>query len=470
MFENSCKVIKDTINKSNNYELDDIGKNYYPKNNRDNPNNKIVNIPNLFTEISNTLAYHSELLGRLRDSDNNYDFDEMFKSINHKFESFYDEFSNLHKEISLNSSSKDIDNTNTILVNLSEKIDIQSSVVESLKNILSENYPADEMEKISDTFSELYNNLDSLNIILTEIKDSIANNSVSEEIFSLNSLITLLINTVDLQGTELSSIKESINNNSNDKDLNSILDKIDEFNNNTNNLILNINKTLDEQNGGINSLNESFTNFINKVNLENESISSMYDLLNTINDHIQSGFENMSSIPDLTLIQDKIENICNISADYNLMSMNENLISIMEMLDSNIVQIKSSVSSNELYYNSITDSLEKLNIKLSNFENISSKLDLFENNSLTLSQNLSNLHDEIVNLKSIILPITEELNLLKSDVNKIKNTIIESNQSNSQTVNNTSELNSIDNRLSLLSEELQKVIDVISSITIEPLN
>ena len=201
---------------------------------------------------------------------------------------------------------------------------------------------------------------------------------------------------------------------------------------------------------------------LNKIVSQNISPCDVQDIVNkALNSSLSKQNELISNIN---------ENISKIHNDNYLSSVNENIINMMQLLDNNSLKIKSSNSTNETYYKSISDSLEKLNSKLSNFENLNSKLDLFENSSVVLSQNFLDLNREIVKLKSIVLPISENLNLLKSDFNAFKDTVLNSHHSATESVDNTQEINLINNRLSLLDENLQKIMDIISSITIEPLN
>lgn len=623
-----------------------------------NTNNRELDIPTLFTEISDTLEHQSELLNNIKNSDKGSIYHNMFTDINNKFESFNNEFSNLHQEISLKSSVKDIDLTNAMIIKLSQKLDMQSSVINSISNLTSENCTIEDVQKVNETVMKLSDNIESLYSVLNEIKEISSASSTSEEITSLNSLVTLLLNTLDMQSAELSNLQESLQNNSDKSDLNNINSILAELNtkfentnslldniqtdinktcssedlmqtndfinnlsenlislhdsvniineittnipttdnmqtvidsitdvkniidqeqsnisslqenfkniifkediNNTNTLIVNLNKAIDVQNNTFNSLNSSFSDFMDDMNSRYDSFSSMQKMMYTINTDINTAIKDMSvSIPKLESIQSKMndvitvkdlesinnfitsiqkdheaqmsvlfsvkselvneikknsdtisalnkivsqnispcdvqdivnkalnsslskqnelisninENISKIHNDNYLSSVNENIINMMQLLDNNSLKIKSSNSTNETYYKSISDSLEKLNSKLSNFENLNSKLDLFENSSVVLSQNFLDLNREIVKLKSIVLPISENLNLLKSDFNAFKDTILNSHHSATESVDNTQEINLINNRLSLLDENLQKIMDIISSITIEPLN
>ncbi|POO85519.1 hypothetical protein, partial [Clostridium sp. 3-3] len=62
--------------------------------------------------------------------------------------------------------------------------------------------------------------------------------------------------------------------------------------------------------------------------------------------------------------------------------------------------------------------------------------------------------------------------LLQSDFNELKDTILTSySAKNDNSVpSDTSEINSINERLNIICENIQKVMDVISTITIEPLD
>lgn len=623
-----------------------------------NSNNRELDIPTLFTEISDTLEHQSELLNNIKNSDKGSIYQNMFVDINNKFESFNNEFSNLRQEISLKSSTKDIDLTNAMIIKLSQKLDMQSSVINSISDLTSENCTIDDVQKINETVMKLSDNMESLYSVLNEIKEISSASSTSEEIKSLNSLVTLLLNTLDMQGAELSNLQESLQNNADKSDLininsilaeldtkfentNSLLDNIktdinktcssqdlmqtNDFINNlsenlisihdsvnvinkitsnipttdnlqtvidsitdvkniinqeqskinnlqenltnilskedingTNTLIVNLNKAIDVQNNTFNSLKNSFSNFMDDMNSRYDSFSSMQKMIDTVNTDIKTAIKDISvSIPNLESIQNKMndvitvkdlesinnfitsiqkdheaqmsilfsvkselvneikknsdmisalnkivsqnisscdiqdmvnkalnsslskqnelisninENISKIHNNNDWSSVNENIINVMQLLDNNSLKIKSSNSTNETYYKSISDSLEKLNNKLSNFENLNSKLDLFENSSVVLSQNFLDLNREIVKLKSIVLPISEDLNLLKSDFNAFKDTVLNSQHSSTESVDNTQEINLINDRLSLLSENLQKIMDIISSITIEPLN
>ncbi|MEO2682706.1 hypothetical protein ABG958_19275, partial [Clostridium butyricum] len=127
---------------------------------------------------------------------------------------------------------------------------------------------------------------------------------------------------------------------------------------------------------------------------------------------------------------------------------------------------------NESYYKSITQSLEKFDAKLSSFEAINKKLDLFENNSTLLSNNFLDLNKEVEKLKNVVIPVSQNLELLQSDFNELKDTILTSySAKNDNSVpSDTSEINSINERLNIICENIQKVMDVISTITIEPLD
>ena len=613
--------------------------------NSNNINSRVLDIPAFFTEISNTLSHQSELLDSLKSYNDNSNLKNIFSNMSDKIENFYTEFSDLHQEISSKPWVKYIDLNNAMILKLSQKLDGQSLLLNSIKDIASENCSLSDIEKTNDSIIALSDNMQSLDLLLNEIKEKSSYNSTSEEVNALNSLVTLLLNTLDIQSSDLSSIKEVLQNSSDKNDLDNINTQINSFtgnfeninsilntiettvtkscskedlkeNNNiinedlekTNNLISdlsnsiisisnsikaveeitskmsssdeinNINKlinelknSIDTKNIEINDIKENFNNIVtvkdieainalisamqkdnesqisalsaiksdltNKIDKNSEILLSLTDIasqnpscdnikefisetivksLNVqandisstinnslilqtkdissiINDSLITQTDDISSVINKSLItqadavssiinkfltsQTDIissidDNISNIHAENDLSSIKEALINIMQLLDNNSIKIKSSSNTNETYFKSISDLLEKLNNRLSNFENLNSKLDLFENSSVVLSQNFLDLNREIVKLKGIVLPISENLDLLKTDFNNLKETILNSDHLNSpiSESNNAHEINSINNRLSSLSENLQKVMDIISSITIEPLN
>ncbi|MGG7187662.1 DNRLRE domain-containing protein, partial [Clostridium butyricum] len=171
----------------------------------------------------------------------------------------------------------------------------------------------------------------------------------------------------------------------------------------------------------------------------------------------------------ISSINENFSKLCN-SDDVS--ALKENLIYLQNNLDNSSVEFKSYTKLNESYYKSITQSLEKFDAKLSSFEAINKKLDLFENNSTLLFNNFLDLNKEVEKLKNIVIPVSENLELLQSDFNELRDTILTSySAKNDNSVpSDTSEINSINERLNIICENIQKVMDVISTITIEPLD
>ncbi|MFQ9616437.1 MAG: hypothetical protein ACLRY8_13645, partial [Clostridium butyricum] len=171
----------------------------------------------------------------------------------------------------------------------------------------------------------------------------------------------------------------------------------------------------------------------------------------------------------ISSINENFSKLCN-SDDVS--ALKENLIYLQNNLDNSSVEFKSYTKLNESYYKSITQSLEKFDAKLSSFEAINKKLDLFENNSTLLSNNFLDLNKEVEKLKNVVIPVSQNLELLQSDFNELKDTILTSySAKNDNSVPpDTSEINSINERLNIICENIQKVMDVISTITIEPLD
>ena len=300
-------------------------------------NETLPNISELFTEISNALNYQSEFLSRLKNSNNTAHYDNMFSSITYKIENLYEEFSAIQQELTLKSSTKDIDLTNTIISKISQKIDLQNSALNSIQHLVSNNCSTQDLDETNNIINTLVHNLESLTSIIDEIKELSISTSTSEEI---KDLMLSVQKSNELYLDALSSYR---------------CDLMDEIKNNSNTL------------------------------------------------------SNVST-------------------------------------------------SNETYYKSISSSLEKLDERLSNFENT----------SVILSQNFQNLNQEISKLKGIISPIYDNLNLLKSDINTLKDTVINLNSEDSY--DNAAKINHINERLNFLAENIEKIRDIISSITIEPLN
>lgn len=573
-------------NSKNSYDIeysDDIKKEDINYRNKDmlNVYDKVLDIPTLFTEVLNTLAYQSELLDNLKIPDNKEDFDNMFSNISGKLNSVNEEILNLYNELSTKSSSKDIVLTNTMIEKLNQKLESQTSIINSIKVITSDNSLTEDIEKTNDLILTLSDNIESLYTILNEIKEISSANSTSEEITALNSIMTLLVSSLEIQNSDISSLKEFIENTCTKTDASDINSSITELNtifsnqtslinsinetlgrtcstddlNSTNNfisnlsgnidslyeiansiketalniptceniddinkLISNIQNTINEQNSQLEDIKYKFTGIISKNDIENtnaliinlnkliDNNNSNVDELNNTVSILKSDFINQmkdnsslisslkdicsknieignleelitSSITNSFLSQNSIissinENFSKLCNSDDVSALKENLIYLQNNLDNSSVEFKSYTKLNESYYKSITQSLEKFDAKLSSFEAINKKLDLFENNSTLLSNNFLDLNKEVEKLKNVVIPVSQNLELLQSDFNELKDTILTSySAKNDNSVpSDTSEINSINERLNIICENIQKVMDVISTITIEPLD
>ena len=238
---------------------------------------------------------------------------------------------------------------------------------------------------------------------------------------------------------------------------------------------------IDNNNSNVDELNNTVSilksDFINQMKDNSSLISSLKDICSKnieignleelITSSITNSFLSQNSI--ISSINENFSKLCN-SDDVS--ALKENLIYLQNNLDNSSVEFKSYTKLNESYYKSITQSLEKFDAKLSSFEAINKKLDLFENNSTLLSNNFLDLNKEVEKLKNIVIPVSENLELLQSDFNELKDTILTSySAKNDNSVpSDTSEINSINERLNIICENIQKVMDVISTITIEPLD
>ena len=476
---------------------------------------EITALNSLVTLIVSTLDMQSSEISSIKESTDNIatknDINTVSASvtdINANFNNVSSSLDNLRELLMSTCSLQDLKETNSSISDLSDNIDSLYELLDSIKEFNSKIPTTDNINAINDLIVDLKNTFDTESSNIETIQRNIANVLSKDDIENTNNLIMNLNEEITQQGRSLDAViallsnlmqntvsldtfQETMKNTTGD--INKLIDNmtlsiqnLEVINNKIDNAaksedIESLKNTIDlakkdneSQLSALNSHNSDLMDEIKKsssllLSLKNTESSKLTrnDIEEIVTEVVKSSLLSQNEI--LTDIGDNLSNIC--STD-NFSSINETLINVTQLLNNSNLKYEYVENTNETYYKSISDSLEDLNNKLSHFENLNSKLDLFQNNSVVLSQNFLDLNHEIKTLKGIVIPISESLDSLKLDFNNLKDTITNSNSVKKDTSNsdNTAKLNHINEKLSILENNLQKVIDIISSITIEPLN
>ena len=347
--------------------------------------------------------------------------------------------------------------------NHNENIDKENDIFDDSKNI-SKNLILE-----NNIIENLSTKIDSQNDLLNSIKDI----ATSTDLNNINNLILDLNKIIEVNNNNLNSINNSIsdlvNNNHFDSDfLTNIQEKEINFDNNINTIIKNIDLIIPSINSIKNNLNNN--SVVHDIELTNESIMELKNKLDLQDSNLESvKSELINEIKNTNLLSDAISNLSTID---DIATLKEILNNTTNLISNNTLKIESINTSNDNYYKSICNSIENLNNKFSSFESLNSKFELFEKNSEALSEKYLDLNSEILTLKNMSSNISKNLDIFEKDIANLNNSLLELNSSRSNDIDlsNNTDVNSINSRLNVLSKDVEKIIDIISSLTIEPLN
>jgi len=220
--------------------------------------------------------------------------------------------------------------------------------------------------------------------------------------------------------------------------------------------------------------NITFQEFLNKIiinfNSQSDVLSSIKKTLNNNKDYV--AIQNM-----LTSFSDNLENQNSILAFIkNQVSNNERFILIKNLLNKVTELLINQDLKLDSYNSSINNNMISFSKKLANLDSKVEALDgkitnSMENSTDILSSSISSLNSEILKLKSMLYPLTENVEVLKTTIDNLKNDINSQNSNFEETNKSESaNFNSINSQLSELSSRLNSLVEIVSSITIEPLN
>lgn len=320
----------------------------------------------------------------------------------------------------------DSDNIINVPTLLAEILTLLQSQSQTINNLQESEYK----DHYRSDFSNISDRLDNFSLDINTLHNEISSKSYEENMKFINNSIVQLSQKLDFLASENSSIKESFENN----DFTENIKEVE-------NLITNLNSDFNTNETILNDLKGKITEIITSITTKTDEMSNSMQ-----------------------------KTISEINPNTHISELKYSLDNILKILNDNTIKAESVNNSNEIFYKSISSYFEKLNEKLSNLEALNSKLDSFENNSITLSQNFLDLNQEIAKLKDMVLPVSKQLELLKSDFSNLKENMEKINDLKNSSESNSSEINMINDRINILGENVDKIINILSSITIESIN
>jgi len=279
-------------------------------------------------------------------------------------------------------------------------------------------------------------NLENQNSVLDFIKNEVSNDT---SFLLTKDLLNKIINTTTEHHSTLASIKDILSSNQ---------DHVI-----TQNIVTSISDTLKNQ---LSILDESQSNKLSS--LENGIVNNLSEKNITLSqkliDYITSKFNDQDSI--LNLIKNEVSN-------------EESFILTKDLLNKVTKILINQDSKLDSYNNSFNDTMDIFSKKLDNIDN---KIESLDDKIINAVKNSTeSLNNDIIKLISMLNPLTESVEALKTNMDNLKNDINSKISSFQVTDKNESvEFNYISSKLSELSSNLNSLLEMVTCITIEPLN
>ena len=367
----------------------------------------------------------------------------------------YDELIEMNTYASVSNSASDNNTSQEFLDKIINAITEHDSILVSIKDILSNNQDhvitqnmvtsnsenlknqlsiLDESQ--SNKLASLSDNLENQNSVLDFIKNEVSNDT---SFLLTKDLLNKIINTTTEHHSTLASIKDILSSNQ---------DHVI-----TQNIVTSISDTLKNQ---LSILDESQSNKLSS--LENGLVNNLSEKNITLSqkliDYITSKFNDQDSI--LNLIKNEVSN-------------EESFILTKDLLNKVTKILINQDSKLDSYNNSLNDTMDIFSKKLDNIDN---KIESLDDKIINAVKNSTeSLNNDIIKLISMLNPLTESVEALKTNMDNLKNDINSKISSFQVTNKNESiEFNYISSELSELSSNLKSLLEMVTCITIEPLN
>lgn len=357
------------------------------------------------------------------------------------------------------STKDDTDSIIDLISKLSQSIAVQDSLLSSIldKTDNDENF---------DSIINLLNNI---------IMSSSENSKTLLEVLALstisdknNTTVLNILNTIASESEINSSLIAEISNSVNKPDSNilELKEIVHELINNTSDHLL-ILKTIKENTDNSVTSDDANEININILNVNNElktKLDSQYELLVSLKDYIEKSL-------DCAITPDNISSLESTIND-SFQDINTKLTKSFNAQEASLADIISIINNNE-DSEKIIELLNLINECLPDEKKIISRISSLNSNC---NESLQQINSRLEKIESILYPLSINMNNLSGDICEIKDSItkINSKLENTKDISNencnSTEMNSINDKLSCLNADIEKVMNMISSITIEPLD
>lgn len=346
-----------------------------------------------------------------------------------------------------------------LVSNISQVITDQGSILTSILN------KTDNDENF-DSIINLLNNI---------IMSSSENSKTLLEVLALstisdknNTTVLNILNTIASESEINSSLIAEISNSVNKPDSNilELKEIVHELINNTSDHLL-ILKTIKENTDNSVTSDDANEININILNVNNElktKLDSQYELLVSLKDYIEKSL-------DCAITPDNISSLESTIND-SFQDINTKLTKSFNAQEASLADIISIINNNE-DSEKIIELLNLINECLPDEKKIISSISSLNSNC---NESLQQINSRLEKIESILYPLSINMNNLSGDICEIKDSItkINSKLENTKDISNencnSTEMNSINDKLSCLNADIEKVMNMISSITIEPLD
>lgn len=440
---------------------------------------EIISLNELISSLSNSITAQNEQLSILKEKVIQCaSYDDIAKS--------YDLLSNLNTAV--NSQTNNLNSISDLLALIKIAVNSQIDNIDNVTKNISTLPSKDDIISIKDYILILSQSITAQDSVLSLIKDEADND---ENFNNIQKLLNNLASCLSEESKTLSRILDSNSTiNNNDTTMLNVINTIASESENNSSLITEILDTLTKPDINILELKDS----VHKLIDDSHSDSSMLKAIKEITDNsLTSDDINETNIIISNLnneIKSKLEHQHELLESINEFAVKaitpENISSLQSSIKNNfqelVAKLSQSISIQESSFSDIKDALnkdedfEKINNLLNDVTTSISDENKILSQILGLNNssydNYQSLNERIEKIESSLYPLNVNMNTLIAEMSEIKDSIskIDLQSINNNTNPNGSDIDSINDKLASLSTKLEKVMNLISSITIEPLN
>ena len=432
--------------------------------------NEENNIQNQFLNLFNLIQKQNEKISNLENIvDNKLNKNEYLDTLNLKANTteMIKNIEDLKEKIE-NKISKDdcnfvieskIQNLNNEIENIKQNLDKKTDlefINENNKKLLEKNNELNlpflnkKIDSLENDLNNLYNNLKTqfkkVNEFLTQLNTKKVDNN---QLIKLKNEINIEnINTMNNLKDNLNEMIQNFSDKYNNLNINNIKENENSFYNEFNskfnqleNKFNEIEKNFSENKENIQNLNENFDNFLNLNKNKDDDYTNLLKLFNE---------EKLNNNKIFTNLNKNISDLYNNLNDFNSKINSE--ISLKPNIDDINNLLKNTTNINIV--NDIQKQIDNINIKLKEFE--------YKNNQIySHILSIENTNNNNPNYNYKIIDNNEEINLLKNDLNELKNSLIMKVDINEikNYLNQKANIDQVNKAISMINKEIDNKLD-----------